>query len=655
MAISRMLKMQLLGHASVKNEVKRCLREAGVVEVTDVSAGEREGGRAEESAREVQRLFELIDAVLAFLDQYTEKQSLLARLSRGPIRISREEVENLAREVPVEEISHRAVELQNTIRASRDEIARTLEMRRSLEPWLGLRVPLEELATVSCELQLWSVPEKSAGEVLDAVRGRFPLTHVEECSRSGSRVHTCVICLRDEAPAIGEALKESGCVRGAFGDARGTPAELYADAGELLGELERKMEDARTGAEALLPDREKLLVLSDYYRERIGLHGVERHFHRTESTFLLEGWIRAVDRRTIERELGSRFEDIALSFRLPHDDEQPPIHLANRPINRPYEFVTTLYGRPVYGEVDPTPLLAPFFIVFFALCLTDAGYGLALSAFSAVCIRKFRPAGGLSKLLRLLFMGGIVTAAVGIVTGGIFGIDATALPAFMQNFVFINPLEEPMKMLNIAFLMGLVHILFGMGIRMAANLRSGLVLDALLDDCLWILFLIALAPLGFSAILGGEVPPAALSIGTRASLVIAGLIFVTGGRKKKGLIRKLLGGLLGFYDVVGYFGDVLSYARLLALGLATSAIALAVNGIAGMVKGLPFYTGYIVAVLVLVAGHGFNLAVNTLGAFVHSGRLQYLEFFSKFFTGGGKEFRPFRSERRYSVLRDSSE
>ena len=139
---------------------------------------------------------------------------------------------------------------------------------------------------------------------------------------------------------------------------------------------------------------------------------------------------------------------------------------------------------------------------------------------------------------------------------------------------------------------------------------------------------------------------------TWVTLGTAAVIFVTGGRKQKSFIMKILGGLVKFYDSVGYFGDVLSYARLLALGLATSAIALAVNDIAAMVKGMPYYIGYIVMVLVLIGGHLFNLAVNTLGSFVHSARLQYLEFFGKFFTGGGAEFKPFRSERKYSVLKD---
>jgi len=348
--------------------------------------------------------------------------------------------------------------------------------------------------------------------------------------------------------------------------------------------------------------------------------------------------------------LNEKFREVFISFREPAPDEPPPIALENKPVFDPFEFVTTLYGYPNYRELDPTPLLAPFFVLFFAMCLTDAGYGLTLAAISGIAIAKLKPGGGMGKLLKVLFYGGIVTAVVGLVTGGIYGIDYNSLPDWVKSFVIINPLEEPMKMLNISFLIGLVHMLFGMGIRMYSNFKEHNWTDALFDDLAWILFLVVLAPLGYAGILGGKIPSSVAVISKKAALILAAIIFVTGGRKQGNIVKKFFKGLIGFYDVVGYFGDVLSYARLLALGLATSAIAIAINGIAKMVLGLPFYTGYIAALLVLVLGHLFNIAVNTLGAFVHSGRLQYLEFFSKFFSGGGKPFRPFRSERRYSVV-----
>lgn len=654
-AISRMLKVQLLGHDSVRDELKRYLRERGMLEVTDVTVEDAEETFDEESVRSAERLREQAASALEFLEYYADKPSFIERITRGPLVVARPDVEKLSRDRSVADIWNQCNELQRRIRKGRDELARSRELVRALSPWAGIRVPLDHLSTAGYTVRFWTLPERAAGQELDAVKRELPLTETVVCSKEGARIHTAFIVAEGEVGRLSDELKRIGGVEHSFGELVGSPAQLIGTEQAAWPELEARIGELEVEARRLSSVRDELLILLDHYNERVGLGHVEKYFRRTARTFIVEGWIRAVDRRSFERGLRERFEEVELYFRAPREDEEPPIDLANKPIINPYEFVTTLYGRPAYREVDPTPLLAPFFILFFALCLTDAGYGLALSAVSAAVLIKYRPSKGASKLLRLLFMGGIMTAAVGIVTGGIFGIEIADLPPEIRRFVLINPLEEPMTMLNIAFLLGLVHMLFGMGIRMVSHFKAHRPSDAVFGDLLWILFIAALAPLGFSAILGGYVPDTILFWSKRVSVVVAIGIFLSGGRDQKGIIRKCFKGLIGFYDVVGYFGDVLSYARLLALGLATSAIALAVNGIASMVKGLPFYTGYVAAALVLILGHGFNMAVNTLGAFVHSGRLQYLEFFSKFFSGGGREFKPFRSERRYSVVKESEE
>jgi len=166
----------------------------------------------------------------------------------------------------------------------------------------------------------------------------------------------------------------------------------------------------------------------------------------------------------------------------------------------------------------------------------------------------------------------------------------------------------------------------------------------------WIVFIVFLVPLGYNFILGGEMSPGVMDLCKKAALGAGLVVVATGARKNPNPIMKVLGGVLKLYDVVGYFGDVLSYARLLALGLATGAIAMAINGVAEMASGIPV-VGIVAAVIVLIGGHLFNIAVNCLGGFVHSGRLQYLEFFSKFFEGGGRAFTPFREEKKYSVVR----
>jgi V/A-type H+-transporting ATPase subunit I len=205
-------------------------------------------------------------------------------------------------------------------------------------------------------------------------------------------------------------------------------------------------------------------------------------------------------------------------------------------------------------------------------------------------------------------------------------------------------------MLNVVFILGIAQVMTGLIIKMVADFRERRWADGLLDQLLWVFFLALLVPLGYGFILGGSVPPHINEFAGKGAMVAGALVVLTGARKNPNPVLKVLGGVLKLYDVVGYFGDVLSYARLLALGLATGAIAMAINGVAQMAGGIPL-VGPVFAIVVLIGGHLFNIAVNCLGGFVHSARLQYLEFFSKFFQGGGRAFEPFRIEKRYSVVR----
>ena len=647
-----MLKMQLLGHSSIKDDLKRYLRGRGVVEITIAETGGAAESVAPEASRDLEAGLENTDNALEFLSAYETPRSFFERVSAGPLETNEEESSELARRISVTELSDRCTGVQAGARSARDDLARSVELVSALEPWKGLDVPMDALRAGDYTAEFWSFPEKTAAGILDEANDAFPLAVFETVAVAAGRSHVAAIVSDGDSDPLGEMLKERGGSRNPFEGLEGTPSEILEREKANWPGYERAASDAEEEAKRLAGSNNDIRILSDYYREEIGLEEVEERISMTDSTFLMEGWVRALDRSWLVRELDGRFEEVEVSFREPISDEEPPVHLDNRAVTRPYEFVTTLYGRPVYSEDDPTPLLAPFFVFFFAMCLTDAGYGLTLAALAAFVLLKFKPKGGLKKLFDLLFVGGLVTAAVGIMAGGFFGLGIDSFPGWLQPFILINPLEEPIKMLNISFLMGIVHILFGIGVRMSANLRAGLVSDALFDDLAWMIFIAALAPLGYAGILGGQTPPSIIRVATYVTLAVAAVILVTGGRKQRSPVMKFLGGLLKFYDVVGLFGDVLSYARLLALGLATSAIALAVNDIAMMVKGMPYYTGYVVMVLILIGGHVFNLAVNTLGAFVHAARLQYLEFFGKFFKGGGAEFRPFRSERKYSVLKD---
>ncbi len=655
MSVSRMLKIRILAHASIEDAFKAYLREAGVIEITDAAVEGFAGAPPGQETERLGRLVERAEAAGAYLERYVPKPTLAERLSGGPVEVTAAGIERMAGELDVEKIAGRCQELEGELRRCRDERAWAADLVRELAHWTAIERPLESLATERCECQLWSFPDAALAETASAAFERRPAAHREIVSRSGGRTYLAAIALREEAAELGEELKQASGVRFAHERLRGTPAGIIERERARMDELEAAAERADAEGRELSAVRGRLLALADHYRERRSLVEVERHIHHTERTVLIEGWIRAVDRRRFEKETARRWSEVEIVSREPIEGEDPPVALENSRRIRPFEFVLTLYGRPLYGEVDPTPLLAPFFVLCFSLCMGDAGYGTVLVALSALLLFKLRVRGGTRSLAQLLLAGGSLTIVVGILTGGYFGIPTEALPRFMQRLVVIDPLNDPMKMLNVSFLVGIVHILFGMGVKMVIDFRAGLWMDAVFDDLGWMLLIIVLVPLGYAGILGGSVPAPVMFYASRAALAIAAVLFVTGIRKERNRFLGIFKSILRFYSITGYFGDVLSYARLLALGLAGGAIAIAINGIAQMVTGLPAFTGYIAAALVLLLGHAFNLTINILGAFVHSARLQYLEFFNKFFAGGGREFRPFRSERRYTVLRETNE
>jgi V/A-type H+-transporting ATPase subunit I len=652
MAVSRMLKVQIVAHASIKEEIKAFLREAGVIEVTDASVEGFHGEANEAETERFGRLLEKADSAVQYLEPYVPKRPFIERLGSGPMRVSEAEIEATLASIDIDEISQRCTRFESAIRKCRDELAWSAALVRELEPWLALQAPFESLSTERYRVQFWTLSERIFDTALNLLHEKHPLSHLEQVERGGGAVRAAIIVPNEESESAAELLKQAGGVRSGFDNLTGTPAAVIDAERRRRAACEAEIAKTQDESRALSRVMPELLTVSDYFREKRGLLDVERHFHRTQRTFVIEGWMRAVNRRRLERDLAKRWSDVELAARPPREGEDPPIHLENRPAAQPFEFVMTLYGRPQYGEIDPTPYIAPFFMLFFSLCLTDAGYGFVLAGLCGLFLYGFKIRGGMRNLLQVLFFAGIITIVTGAFTGGYFGIETNVLPAALQRIILIDPLKEPMKMLDFAFLLGIIHILFGIGIRMVVNFRAHLWADAIFSDLLWILFLMALAPLGYRGILGGNVPSSVMFYCSRAAIGIAAALFVSGMRKEKNKFFGIFKSIIKFYDVTGYFGDVLSYARLLALGLATAAIALAINGIAEMVKGLPHYTGYVAFVLVLVVGHLFNITVNTLGAFVHSARLQYLEFFNKFFTGGGREFRPFRSERRYTIVKE---
>ena len=655
MAVSRMRKIQILAHRGVKEEVVSALREAGALHMTEPTvdlepAGEYGTHREEE--RELSARLSKLEHLRVFLKPHAPKpKKSLDTLFDPRIHLNRSRLLSIMESFDIDARYERAVNVEGEIRAAEAEAARKQSLASELAHWSGIDQALEELsgmtrASVSLVTFEASEEESLLSDLAEASRE----TDLQEVSRAGSTVYAAVLFLKENDAAVTAALKKHNVRWAGLEGVSGTPDEAAERIGDEADRLRQRVEELRGAAAEEASDLESVLVLLDESAEELAKKVAEQNFARTRETFLVEGWVRAADEKRLLSLLESVGPEVEARVRDPEADEKVPVDLSNNTVVDPFEFVTTLYGRPSYSERDPTPLLAPFFIIFFGLCVSDGGYGVTLAALTFFMMRRMRPGGG-RQLMKLLFMGGLSTAAVGAVTGGWFGIDPAIMPDWLSAAIVMNPLAEPMKMLNVVFVLGIVQILTGLAIKMVADVKDGRLMDGILDELLWMFFIVFLVPLGYNFILGGHVPPGLMDVARKGAMVAGILVVATGARKNPNPVLKVLGGVVKLYDVVGYFGDVLSYARLLALGLATGAIAMAINGVAEMAGGIPF-VGPVAAVLILLGGHLFNLAVNCLGGFVHSARLQYLEFFGKFFTGGGKVFAPFREEKRYSVVKE---
>lgn len=427
--------------------------------------------------------------------------------------------------------------------------------------------------------------------------------------------------------------------------------------GEVHGQMSEAEQESRAKAQKQLERnaaaREKLseelpnLVMLRKFLQWLGQKQAAREAMRqTKSAVMLQGWIPENKYVHLQHSLQKMLPDAAIVPLSANDGETPPVELKNNPLLTPFESVTKLYGLPQYHEMDPTPYLSLFFILFFALCLTDAGYGLVQAIITGLVILKLKIKIKDNPLAWLLFISGIVTVLVSIPFGGWFGMTPDQAPAFMtesrdgvmwfKGQVWNLSEQSGISFLqNLALVLGVIHLTFGIVLSAAWKIRNRDYAAALWQDVTTI-GVIATLILTF----GG---PAEFKQTATYALYAALILMVWGKGYGSSLGKRPFIGLLQTLNwFLGMMGNVLSYLRILALGLVTGALAFTVNLVAEQIGALlPWFLVIPFMITVYIVGHAANIALNVLGAFIHSGRLQFVEFFSQFFEGGGRPFKPF--------------
>ena len=659
MAVVEMRKLTVIGLNSSRNPFIHELMHLGVVEINS-----QEGVVSDEdwmpdifrtsNSADVSRLEADIIRVSTALEAIGKYDT-----AKKPLLITRKEMGRSeftallnATQTETELNVDKAVFAYKNITDGQNEINRLRSLIAGLQPWLRLDIPLEMNETeFACVVYGTTGAKTDSGQLMAAVLEGTPSAIVQEVSADKQQKYFSIICLKEEKDALYEALRPFNFSAVSMADQKGTPAEATHHYEKEIEAIEAKIAENEKVLAALSTARKNIEFFYDSLVMRRDRARIVGDMLSTDAVFYFDGWMPAKAQPEIEALL--KEYEFFYDIQIPEEEEEVPVLLHNSSVATPFEAVTNMYSLPSRKDIDPTTILAPFYFIFFGMMLSDAAYGIILSVLCAFVLKKYKPEGTIYKMFKMFFYCGISTFIWGALFGGWFGNFFTVAAAtlfgkeLVINPIWFNPMDNPMKLLIFSLILGAIHLFVGMGIQAYMSIRDGHPVDAICDIGLWYVLLIGLVRFG----VGGSVAPALASAGKVMSIVGVVGILLTGGRKKKGIFGKITGGLGSLYGITNYLSDILSYSRLLALGLATGVVAQVINTLGSLAGG--GVVGAILLTVALVFGTIFNLAINALGAFVHSCRLQYVEFFGKFYTGGGREFRPFERKTKYiKIVKD---
>jgi V/A-type H+-transporting ATPase subunit I len=443
------------------------------------------------------------------------------------------------------------------------------------------------------------------------------------------------------------------------------PAQRIKEIEEEIARTQTEIEKTAGKIRSYADRREEIRFVSDYFAIRAEKYGVISQLLQSRRVFFLEGFVPAAQAQDLASRLERRF-DVAVEIKNPGKKEKPPILLKNNGFASPLEGVTESYSLPGKKEIDPTFLSSLFYYILFGIMLSDAGYGILLFVATGVILVKFggKMEEGMKKTMRMFFFCGIATTFWGFMFGSFFG---DAVSVIGQTFfgkgtdfglkpLWFAPLDEPMRMLTFCFIIALIHMFVGLGAKAYMLIKEKKIMDMVYDVVLWYVLLIScivflLTVPTMAEMLSVSSLPAPLKTPMMVLMVISAVgIILTGGRESKNWVKRILKGLYALYGISGWLSDILSYSRLLALGLATGVIAQVFNSMGSM--GGSSIPGAVMFIVVFLIGNVLNLAINALGAYVHTNRLTYVEFFGKFYEGGGKKFRPFAANTKYYKFKE---
>lgn len=656
MAIVKMKRLRLLGMQSDRDSLFRKLQKLGCVEIDepaidltdpDWAALAKPDGRDLAGAREQNNL---LNNALEILKKYAPAKGGL--FAKRPELSDSELFDDEAYAAGLD-TARAILDGEKTVAALVTEQGKLTSQKAALAPWIPLDVPLEMEQTENVSLVFGTIPAKADYAAMEAaVTEATELSALFEASADQDLRYFLLLCHNSVESACVEAMRPFGFSRASMRGWTGTAADNDRMLDNQLTVLEGKIEKAKEHIVSFAPQRDALKRCVDRSVQEIACEEAKGHLVDTATAFFLDGWIPAESEESVAELLGGYTCAWETIEPTPDEYEQVPVKLKSNKLTAPYNVVTEMYSLPAYNGLDPNPFIMPFFALFFGMMFADMAYGILMIVVGILGLKLLKPKGTIKNLLGVMAQCGVTTFIIGFFTGGffgdavsvvggIFGKEWTLVPTFgaihiSDSIVIDLPLNllegnNPLYVLILAMILGVIHLAVGVGIGTYLNIKDGKWLDAIHDLSWWVIFAgIAVMVLAKNNIV--------LYVGIAIMVISA---FLQG--KGIGRFTKIFGAV--YNGLTGYLGDILSYSRLMALMLAGSVIASVFNQLGAL-------GGIFLFIPVFLIGHALSIFLNIIGCFVHTMRLQFLEFFGKWYRDGGKPFKPLNYKTKYVDIKE---